>query len=37
LASLPRPDAGGKLDFVRKHDVDTGKFMQFCSGMATLA
>jgi len=27
----------GKLDFVRKYDVDTGKVMQFWSGMVTLA
>jgi 6-phosphogluconolactonase len=27
----------GKLEFVRKYDVDTGKVMQFWSGMITLA
>ena len=27
----------GKLDFVRKYDVDTGKVLQFWSGMVTLA
>jgi 6-phosphogluconolactonase len=27
----------GKLEFVRKYDVDTGKVMQFWSGMVTVA
>jgi hypothetical protein len=27
----------GKLTFVRKYDVDTGKGQQFWSGMVTLA
>ena len=27
----------GKLTFVRKYDVDTGKFMQFWTGIVTLA
>jgi hypothetical protein len=26
----------GKLTFVRKHNVDVGKFQQFWSGMVTL-
>jgi 6-phosphogluconolactonase len=32
-----RIGADGKLEFARKYDVDTGKFMQFWSGMVTLA
>jgi len=31
-----RVGADGKLDFVRKYDVDTGKGQQFWSGMVTL-
>lgn len=27
----------GKLTFVRKYDVDTGRFLQFWSGIVTLA
>ena len=27
----------GKLTFVRKYDVDTGKFLQFWTGIVTLA
>jgi 6-phosphogluconolactonase len=32
-----RVGADGKLEFVRKYDVDTGKVMQFWSGMVTVA
>jgi len=32
-----RVGADGKLSFVRKYDVDTGKATQFWSGMVTLA
>jgi hypothetical protein len=32
-----RIGSDGRLDFVRKYDVETGKFMQFWSGMVTLA
>jgi len=35
--SVYRIGGDGTLDFVRKYDVDTGKFMQFWSGMVTLA
>ena len=35
--SVYRLGSDGTLDFVRKYDVDTGKFMQFWSGMVTLA
>jgi 6-phosphogluconolactonase len=35
--SVYRIGSDGTLDFVRKYDVDTGKFMQFWSGMVTLA
>ena len=35
--SVYRIGSDGTLDFVRKCDVDTGKFMQFWSGMVTLA
>ena len=35
--SVYRIGSDGRLDFVRKYDVDTGKFMQFWSGMVTLA
>ena len=35
--SVYRIGSDGMLDFVRKYDVDTGKFMQFWSGMVTLA
>jgi len=31
-----RIGSDGTLDFVRKYDVDTGKLMQFWSGMVTL-
>ena len=31
-----RVGGDGKLDFVRKYDVDTGGHMQFWSGMVTL-
>ena len=31
-----RMGSDGKLTFVRKHDVDVGKFQQFWSGMVTL-
>jgi 6-phosphogluconolactonase len=34
--SVYRISSDGTLDFVRKYDVDTGKFMQFWSGMVTL-
>jgi 6-phosphogluconolactonase len=27
----------GKLTFARKYDVDTGKFLQFWTGIVTLA
>ena len=27
----------GKVEFVRKYDVDTGKFLQFWTGIVTLA
>jgi 6-phosphogluconolactonase (cycloisomerase 2 family) len=33
---LYRIDADGRLDFVRKIDVDTGRFMQFWTGIVTL-
>ena len=36
LSSI-RIGADGKLTFVRKYDVDTGKFMQFWTGIVTLA
>jgi 6-phosphogluconolactonase len=32
-----RPGADGKLDFVRKYDLDVGKFTQWWSGMIPLA
>jgi hypothetical protein len=32
-----RIGSDGTLDFVRKYDIDTGKRMQFWSGMVTLA
>ena len=35
--SVYRIGSDGTLDFVRKYDVDTGKVMQFWSGMVTLA
>jgi 6-phosphogluconolactonase len=35
--SVYRIGSDGRLDFVRKYDVETGKFMQFWSGMVTLA
>jgi len=35
--SVYRIGSDGKLDFARKYDVDTGKVMQFWSGMVTLA
>jgi 6-phosphogluconolactonase len=35
--SVYRISGDGRLDFVRKYDVDTGKLMQFWSGMVTLA
>jgi len=35
--SVCRIGSDGTLTFVRKYDVDTGKFMQFWSGMVTLA
>jgi len=35
--SVYRIGSDGTLDFVRKYDVDTGKLMQFWSGMVTLA
>lgn len=35
--SVHRMGSDGRLDFVRQYDVDTGKFMQFWSGMVTLA
>jgi 6-phosphogluconolactonase (cycloisomerase 2 family) len=35
--SVYRIGSDGRLDFVRKYDVDTGKFMQFWSGMVPLA
>ena len=35
--SVYRLGSDGTLDFVRKYDVDTWKFMQFWSGMVTLA
>ncbi len=35
--SVYRIGSDGMLDFVRTYDVDTGKFMQFWSGMFTLA
>src|SRR2546426_5172118 len=35
--SVYRIGSDGTLDLVRKYDVDTGKFMQFWSGMVTLA
>lgn len=35
--SVYRIGSDGRLDFVRKYDVDTGKVMQFWSGMVTLA
>jgi len=35
--SVYRIGSDGRLDFRRKYDVDTGKFMQFWSGMVTLA
>ena len=35
--SVYRVGADGKLSFVRKYDVDTGKATQFWSGMVTLA
>ena len=31
-----RMDSDGKLTYVRKHDVDVGRFQQFWSGMVTL-
>ena len=31
-----RMGADGKLTFVRKYDVDVGRFQQFWSGMVTL-
>jgi 6-phosphogluconolactonase len=34
--SVYRIGSDGTLDFVRKYDVDTGKLMQFWSGMVTL-
>jgi hypothetical protein len=35
--SVYRIGSDGQLDFVRRYDVDTGKLMQFWSGMLTLA
>jgi len=35
--SVYRIGSDGRLDLVRTYDVDTGKFMQFWSGMVTLA
>jgi 6-phosphogluconolactonase (cycloisomerase 2 family) len=35
--SVYRIGSDGTLDFVRKYDIDTGKRMQFWSGMVTLA
>jgi 6-phosphogluconolactonase (cycloisomerase 2 family) len=35
--SVYRIGSDSTLDLVRKYDVDTGKFMQFWSGMVTLA
>ena len=35
--SVFRIGADGKLDFVRKYDVDVGERTQFWSGMVTLA
>jgi 6-phosphogluconolactonase len=35
--SVYRIGSDGRLDFVRKYDVDTGKFMQFWSGIVALA
>lgn len=35
--SVYRIGSDGRLDFVRKYDVDTGTFSQFWSGMVTLA
>jgi 6-phosphogluconolactonase len=35
--SVYRIGSDGRLDFVRKYNVDTGKAMQFWSGMVTLA
>jgi 6-phosphogluconolactonase (cycloisomerase 2 family) len=35
--SVFRIGSDGRLDLVRKYDVDTGKVMQFWSGMVTLA
>jgi 6-phosphogluconolactonase len=35
--SVYRVGSDGRLDVVRTYDVDTGKFMQFWSGMVTLA
>jgi 6-phosphogluconolactonase len=35
--SVYRIGSDGTLDFVRKYDVDTGKFMQCWSGMVTRA
>jgi hypothetical protein len=43
IANLPagltvyRIGDDGKLSFIRKYDVDTGKATQFWSGMVTLA
>ena len=34
--SVYRIGSDGRLGSVRTYDVDTGKFMQFCSGMVTL-
>jgi 6-phosphogluconolactonase len=35
--SVYRIGSDGRLALVRTYDVDTGKFMQFWSGMVTLA
>ena len=32
-----RIGSDGKLSFVRKYDIDTGKFLQFWTGIVTLA
>jgi len=34
--SVYRIGGDGRLEFARKYDVDTGKVMQFWSGMVTL-
>ena len=33
---LYRIGSDGKLEFARKYDVDTGKYMQFWTGIVTL-